>query len=146
VKIKYVIQIALVLIFFSSSSAIADEGKDESGKGRPSKEAYRQQGDNSSYFHENGYDRLKIPKGHYPPPGECRIWYPERPAGQQPPPGKCDELANRVPPGAWLMHHPADDPEHVRVNVYDEHRSGKIHVTGEFEIGSGSFVRIILNR
>ncbi|RTQ46518.1 hypothetical protein EJV47_21435 [Hymenobacter gummosus] len=27
-----------------------------------------------------------VPRGHYPPPGECRIWYPNRPPGQQPPP------------------------------------------------------------
>jgi len=26
-----------------------------------------------------------IPPGHMPPPGKCRIWYPNRPPGQQPP-------------------------------------------------------------
>ena len=35
----------------------------------------------SSYFHQHGYTR--IPNGHLPPPGECRIWYPDRPAGHQ---------------------------------------------------------------
>lgn len=46
---------------------------------------------------------LGVPRGHYPPPGECRIWYPGRPAGQQPPPAKCDRLAGRVPYGAFIL-------------------------------------------
>lgn len=162
-KIKYAIQIALCLLLFYSSNAVADEGKDESGKGGDRKEykgeykermeykgrhkeEYKEDGTSHDYFHEHGYDRLDIPKGHYPPPGECRVWYPERPAGQQPPPGKCGELAGRVPPGAWLIKHPQDDLDHVLVNVYDEHRPGRIHVVGQFEIGTGSFVRIVINK
>ena len=50
-----------------------------------------------------GVESVSIPKGHYPPPGKCRIWYPERPPGQQPPPGECAELQHRVPPGAALV-------------------------------------------
>jgi hypothetical protein len=38
-----------------------------------------------------------------PPPGKCRIWYPDRPPGQQPPPGDCYDLERHVPPGAWLI-------------------------------------------
>ncbi len=44
-----------------------------------------------------------VPSGHLPPPGECRIWYPDRPAGQQPPPGDCAELRYHVPPGGRLI-------------------------------------------
>ena len=32
---------------------------------------------------------VDIPKGHLPPPGECRDWIPGLPPGQQPPPRKC---------------------------------------------------------
>lgn len=45
----------------------------------------------------------KIPPGHMPPPGSCRIWFPGRPPGHQPPPGPCEELQYRVPPGAYLI-------------------------------------------
>jgi hypothetical protein len=43
---------------------------------------------------------VDVPPGHYPPPGECRVWFPDRPPGQQPPPGSCDV---RVPRGAVLV-------------------------------------------
>lgn len=45
-----------------------------------------------------------VPPGHYPPPGECRIWYLGRPAGQQPPPARCDRLVGRVPYGAFVLY------------------------------------------
>src|SRR5919198_945771 len=90
--------------------------------------------DRDSYFERHGYTRLNIPKGHYPPPGECRICYPARPAGHQPPPMKCDRARSEVPPGAWVIRHPDDDPEHVHVAVYDERRPGSILVTGQFKI------------
>jgi hypothetical protein len=46
---------------------------------------------------------LKIPQGHMPPPGKCRIWYPDLPPGHQPPAGECEDLQYHVPPGAWLI-------------------------------------------
>ena len=54
----------------------------------------------------NGPRHLEgVPRGQYPPPGECRIWYPNRPAGQQPPPRSCDSLVGvRLEPGAFILH------------------------------------------
>jgi hypothetical protein len=46
---------------------------------------------------------VHIPPGHYPPPGACRVWYPDRPPGHQPPPGPCHVLRHQVPPGAVLV-------------------------------------------
>ena len=113
--------------------------------GRESARAERQGRDaaGESYFHRHGYTRLNIPKGHYPPPGECRVWFPGRPPGQQPPPGGCNA---RVPRGAWLIRHPADNPDHVHAVVYDDKRPGAILAVGEFRIGSGVFVRVVVDR
>jgi hypothetical protein len=47
--------------------------------------------------------QAKIPPGHLPPPGYCRIWHPDRPPGHQPPPGPCEVLERQVPPGAIIV-------------------------------------------
>jgi len=52
-----------------------------------------------------GYEapQVHVPQGHMPPPGEYRIWFPDRPPGQPPPPGPCHVLQHRVPLGAYLI-------------------------------------------
>jgi predicted Zn-dependent protease len=52
---------------------------------------------------EAASDGISIPRGHWPPPGQCRIWFPDRPPGHQPPPGSCKKLRKRIPSGAFLM-------------------------------------------
>lgn len=47
---------------------------------------------------------VRVPPGHYPPPGQCRIWYAARPPGHQPPAGRCDSFVGRVPRGAFLLY------------------------------------------
>lgn len=53
-----------------------------------------------------GHEVVGIPRGHMPPPGLCRVWFPGRPPGHQPPPGPCAKLAHSVPPHAWLLRRP----------------------------------------
>lgn len=52
---------------------------------------------------EPEFDERDIPRGHWPPPGKCRIWFPDRPPGHQPAPGSCKKLKYRVPFGAYLV-------------------------------------------
>ncbi len=47
---------------------------------------------------------LHVPKGHYPPPGQCRVWYPGTPPGRQPAPTRCSSLIGRVPSGAFVLY------------------------------------------
>ncbi|MBL3590438.1 MAG: DUF4382 domain-containing protein [gamma proteobacterium endosymbiont of Lamellibrachia anaximandri] len=48
---------------------------------------------------------VEIPYGHYPPPGECRLWHLGLEAGQQPPPGDCETLKDRVSENIVLISH-----------------------------------------
>lgn len=157
-KLPGIQMLCAATLFCAVGVAFADRGKDESGNGREG-DSYSSEKDwkdkkhrkdgkdwkddgRGSYFHEHGYTRLSIPPGHYPPPGECRIWYPDRPPGHQPPPGKCSP----VPAGAWVIRHPHDLPGHVHVTVYEPRRPGTVLVVGEFEIASGAFVRVVLKK
>ena len=62
-----------------------------------------------------------VPRGQYPPPGECRVWYPNRPPGQQPPPTSCDRLVGaRLEPGAFILH--GDRAYDAEYNWQEENR------------------------
>lgn len=44
----------------------------------------------------------RVPPGHVPPAGLCRVWFPDRPPGHQPAPVRCDAI-RRIPPGATVV-------------------------------------------
>ncbi|CAI8791964.1 Tetratricopeptide repeat protein [Pseudomonas sp. IT-P253] len=83
------------------AGAKADRELDSPTAGRPQPEGKLQM---ASVEPESAFDEVEIPRGHLPPPGKCRIWFPDRPPGHQPPPGKCKKLRYRVPSGAYLVH------------------------------------------
>ena len=64
-------------------------------------EVYQHVDDDYEMSHH--YARPRIPNGHMPPPGQCRVWYPERTPGHQPPPGDCRSFGHRIPAGTWLV-------------------------------------------
>src|SRR5687768_10084654 len=43
----------------------------------------RRAADRGTSLPGHGFSRPRIPAGHYPPRGECRIWYPQRAARNQ---------------------------------------------------------------
>ena len=84
---------------------------------------------------------LKIPKGHLPKPGMCRIWVPGTPPGHQRKAGGCATLAAQVPEGAWLVYRHADNPDRVDITVYDERQAGLIVEVRIFDVVTGEFLR-----
>jgi len=84
----------------SFAHAKADRVLDSPTAGRPRPEGELQM---ASVEPEPAHDEVEIPRGHLPPPGKCRIWFPDRPPGHQPAPGKCKKLRDRVPSGAYLV-------------------------------------------
>ncbi|PKD43448.1 hypothetical protein [Rhodohalobacter barkolensis] len=46
---------------------------------------------------------FRIPLGHMPPRGKCRVWYVDRPPGHQPPAVSCHRIGRRVPPNAVII-------------------------------------------
>jgi hypothetical protein len=140
---------ALMLVMAMAGAAMADEGKDEA-HGQERKEHKRKHRSKAKdwefrgsdgYFHEHGYTTLGIPPGHLPPPGKCRLWYPDRPPGHQPPPERCEYLRYHVPIGAWLVHRPKHKPKYVDVSVYDAYQPGIVISIGLFGVDTGAFLR-----
>ena len=102
---------ACASLILMTGTAWADPWKDESGKGRDrggydyddrrGRDHYDDDdGDRRRYYgddrrYRGDYDRrhhrsaYRVPRGHLPPPGMCRVWLPHRPAGQQPAPTSC---------------------------------------------------------
>ena len=66
---------------------------------------------------------LNIPKGHLPPPGECKIWIPGKPAGQQGPNVSCAYANANAPLGAWVITH---EGERYRVNIFNRRKPSVI--------------------
>ena len=75
--------------------------------------------------HKRGNDRsysfreLGIPKGHLPPPGECKIWFPGKPPGHQPPPQACASALREAPLGAWVVTH---EGSRYRVSIFNSNK------------------------
>jgi hypothetical protein len=138
--IKRAAAMAIAGLMALGTGAFGDEGKDESGKGKQRGAERKRQESDSSYFRQQGHTR--IPNGHLPPPGECRIWYPDRPAGHQPPPFKCGQAHGQVQPGGWLIS-PGPQAEELEVAVYDPRRPGIVVDVGIFDARTGSMIRVV---
>jgi hypothetical protein len=76
----------------------------------------------------------RIPKGHLPPPGHCRIWYPNRPAGQQPPPQRCPIAVRQIPLGAYVVSRLEGDNRRALVHVYSGQKPGIVVETRYYSV------------
>jgi hypothetical protein len=85
---------------------------------------------------------LDIPPGHFPTPGQCRIWIPGTPPGQQPnrESAECDRVTRDAPAGSWVVYRPIAGKKVIHVRVVDARRPGVIVVIRVYD-QSGKFVR-----
>lgn len=80
---------------------VGDDGRDYPDRDYPDRRG-RGRGNRDDDY--RGYRTIRVPRGHYPPPGACRVWYAGRPPGHQPPPVRCDRLYGRAPYGAFILY------------------------------------------
>ena len=86
---------------------------------------------------------LKIPPGHLPELGECRVWIERLPPGQQPKPKSrsCTGIASVAPAGSWILYRPSDDEKVLHVRLVDQRRAGVVIRIQIFDIESKRLLR-----
>ena len=62
-----------------------------------------------------GKQNFSVKSEDAPPPGGCRLWYPNRKRADQPPPGPCASLPRNIPAGAWVLHRAPDGKRLLRL-------------------------------
>jgi hypothetical protein len=80
-----------------------------------------------------------IPREYIPPPGNCRIWHPDRSPEEQPAPERCLEIYD-IPVGTRLIFGGAMIKTY-RIEEYDPERPGVVTFINYFELESGRFLR-----
>ena len=84
--------------------------------------------------------RLRVPPGHYPRVGECRLWFPGRPPGQQPRSQGCRGIERIAPAGSWILYRPDNDRKVVHARVVDPKRDGVVVVVRVYDVDRGTYL------
>lgn len=84
--------------------------------------------------------QLRVPPGHLPRAGQCRVWYPGRPPGQQPRAGSCNGIERYAPAGSWILYRPTDDRKVVHARVIDPQRDGVVVVVRVYDADRGTYL------
>lgn len=84
---------------------------------------------------------LGIPPGHYPPPGQCRVWIPRQPPGHQPAALPCHALGE-IPLGAWVLYRPTHDKKVVEVTAYHHVEPQVVVSVSYYDVNTGALVRV----
>ena len=84
---------------------------------------------------------LKIPPGHLPPAGQCRVWVDGLPPGKQPASRSCDGIEYSAPPGSLVVYRPGKDKKVVHVRQMDERRVGIVVRTTVYDVKTGHPVK-----
>ena len=84
--------------------------------------------------------RLRVPPGHYPRVGECRLWFPGRPPGKQPKSQGCRGIERIAPAGSWILYRPSTDRRVVHARVVDPKRDGVVVVVRVYDADRGTYL------
>ncbi|MBZ0267964.1 hypothetical protein K8I85_07400 [bacterium] len=80
---------------------------------------------------------LGVPPGHFPPPGQCRIWMPGVAAGKQAKCVPCTSIDGGIPLGAWVLYRPSREKNVVRVTTYDRRSPESVMSVEWYDAASG---------
>jgi hypothetical protein len=83
---------------------------------------------------------LRIPPAQLPTAGNCRVWYPDRPAAQQPRAESCASAETRATPESWILFRPREDPRLVHVRVLDPDQAGVILRVRVYDAERGTYL------
>jgi hypothetical protein len=88
-------------------------------------------------------ETLRIPPGHFPDEGECRVWIPGAPPGRQPRPKSrpCAGIESQAPAGSWIVYRPMENRKVVYVREVDANRPGLVIRTRIFDIETTRLLR-----
>lgn len=84
--------------------------------------------------------QLRVPPGHLPRAGQCRVWFPGRPPGQQPREGSCNGIERVAPAGSWILYRPTNDRRVVHARVIDPKRDGVVVVVRVYDVNRGTYL------
>ena len=84
--------------------------------------------------------QLRVPPGHLPRAGQCRVWFPGRPPGQQPSAGSCNGIERVAPAGSWILYRPTNDRKVVHARVIDPKRAGVVLVVRVYDVDRGTYL------
>ena len=84
--------------------------------------------------------QFKVPPGHLPRAGQCRVWYRGRPPGQQPGAGTCDGIERFAPAGSWILYRPANDTRVIHARVIDPKRDGVVTIVRVYDVERGTYL------
>lgn len=85
--------------------------------------------------------KLGIPKGHFPPPGSYRLWFPGRPPGRQPAVVYHYDAVRYAPAGAWVIYRPAYDSRFVYVQLIHPRYAGVVIEVHVYDAYYGTYIR-----
>jgi hypothetical protein len=83
---------------------------------------------------------LPVPPAQLPPPGECRLWHPGRPAREQARAGSCAQIEPTAPPESWVVYRPSQDPRLVHVRVVDPEQAGRVVQVRVYDAARGTYL------